>query len=106
MISHATPELRRECEKDLLARYHNELTKTIARYLVICTLHVSRYTGPHSACVDARLQSPDSTKFDYVCERCQADYVIGGVGKWAWLMIQMGGTRPSSALPYTLNPKP
>eukprot|EP00038_Savillea_parva_P002518 m.114974 g.114974 ORF g.114974 m.114974 type:complete len:395 (+) comp10867_c0_seq2:165-1349(+) len=62
VISHMPPDVRRRCERDLVTGYHTALCEALCA------------AGRHD----------DAAAF--TIEACWAEYIAGGVGRWAWFV--------------------
>lgn len=62
VVSHVTPELRRAHERDWVGKYHAELLSSL------------------------RANGSDAEADAYALDDCWAEYVAGGVGRWAWFI--------------------
>ncbi len=69
MISHMEPDTRRACEKQVVQAYHEELLRMIR---------------PTASAQDEDGES--DTKEAYTFEACWAEYIAGGIGRWAWFI--------------------
>lgn len=69
LISHMTPEARRQCEERLLRKYYSVLSETV-----------------------------DGSA--YTWEQCWADYVLGGVERWVWLLCILTAMCPDKMVQY------
>jgi aminoglycoside phosphotransferase (APT) family kinase protein len=68
VISHMEPDVRRQCEDDILRAYYEELQRVL----------LSR--------------GMESEGKSYTMEDCVSDYVSGGVGRWAWFIPFFAGS--------------
>lgn len=76
LISHMEPSARRRCERDLVRGYHGHL-------------------------VDALRSAGKSEEAEaYSFERCWADYVAGGMGRWLWFVPYLAGVCPPKVAQY------
>lgn len=73
LISHMTPSLRKECEKELLQSYYSVLT-------------------------DTTNGGVDPTTYSY--EQCLEDYVRGGSERWVWLLAFLCSICPDPMVQY------
>ena len=71
-ISHMEPATRRRCERSLVEGYHRELV----------------------AALTSRGLSAEAGAFGL--EKCWAEYVAGGAGRWAWFVAYLGKVMPAA----------
>ena len=83
LISHASPELRRSCEIQLVQEYYATLT------------------GGESASNSMPGVSPSVVDHSgYSFEMCWAEYVAGGSERWIWLLALLSTMCPDSMNQY------
>ncbi len=84
LISHATPELRREIEEQLVREY----------YAVLTGVDVAHWAGA----AEADRHFVDGSV--YTWEMCWRDYVQGGSERWVWLFAYLTGLCPDNMNQY------
>jgi hypothetical protein len=70
VISHMPPDVRRRCERDLVTAYHTELCQTL------------------------KDRGCEADAAAFTVDMCWAEYVAGGVGRWAWFVPFFRGNPP------------
>ena len=82
VISHMSPDFRREFGGKLLSVYYN----TLRKYL------------------DGRVEDGrHSTLGDYTFDICEREYVYGGVERWVFLLVLLANMVPDQMMQYFLN---